>query len=55
MPDVVGGTRRLGCWQRHPPRRAKHVKMVILENVFFFENGKRRIENQQNQMKNNKI
>jgi len=26
---VVGGTRRLGCWQRHQPRRVKHVKMVI--------------------------
>ena len=27
VPDVVGGTHRLGCWQRHSPRRAKHVQI----------------------------
>ena len=26
---MVGGMRHLGCWKRHPPRYAKHVKVVI--------------------------
>jgi hypothetical protein len=30
---VVGGTRRLGCWQRHPPRYTKHVKVLIFELI----------------------
>ena len=38
MPDVVGGTRRLGCWQRHPPRRTKHVKCDF--QIYFASNEK---------------
>jgi len=30
LPSVVGGTRHLGCWQRHSSRYAKHVKVLIL-------------------------
>jgi len=30
LPDVVGGVRDLGCWQRHPQRYEEPVQMLIL-------------------------